>query len=467
MLFFIQATLTQKLHYLNRSFTTFSDQFFCMIETFTTTFIYMPSIIQDIIEHHKASFYNAPFMLIMLILMFNFALERILDFLNSNYWSESLPKELSDVYDSEKYRKSQVYKRVNDRFSLLTNTFSFLVVVSMLFFHVFGYFDVVARSVSSNPIWIALIFFGMVMLASDIINTPFAIYDTFIIEERFGFNTTTVKTFIADKIKGWIISGIIGGGILALIIWFYGLTNKYFWLYAWAATTVFMLFISVFYSTLIVPLFNKQTPLEEGELREAISEFSKKAGFQLQNIFVIDGSKRSTKANAYFTGFGSKKRIVLYDTLINDLTTEEIVAVLAHEIGHYKHKHSYLGMVLSIIQTGITLYVFSLFAVNPLLSEALGARVEGFHMALMAFGVIYSPFSTITGLFLNFISRKNEYQADSFAKKYNLDIPLISALKKLSRNNLSNLTPHPAYVFFHYSHPTLLQRIRALNNNKA
>jgi STE24 endopeptidase len=226
--------------------------------------------------------------------------------------------------------------------------------------------------------------------------------------------------------------------------------------------TVFMVFITMFYSTLIVPLFNKQTPLEDGELKKAISEFSEKAGFILQNVYVIDGSKRSTKANAYFTGLGSKKRIVLYDTLINDLSIEEIVAVLAHEIGHYKHKHTLTSMLLSVVQTGVMLYIFSLFTVNPLLSEALGAREPGFHMALMAFGVIYSPFSTIIGLFMNLISRKNEYEADRFAKKYRLDNALISALKKLSRNNLSNLTPHPSYVFFHYSHPTLLQRIRGL-----
>jgi STE24 endopeptidase len=223
-----------------------------------------------------------------------------------------------------------------------------------------------------------------------------------------------------------------------------------------------MIFITVFYSTLIVPLFNKQTPLEDGELRNAISDFCKKAGFRLQNVFVIDGSRRSTKANAYFTGLGKRKRIVLYDTLINDLTTDEIVAVLAHEIGHYKKRHTISGIVLGIIQTGITLYIFSLFTVNPLLSYALGAKVKGVHMALMAFGVIYSPFSTIIGIFMNLLSRKNEYEADKFAKDYNYSEQLISALKKLSSSNLSNLTPHPAYAFFHYSHPTLIQRIRAL-----
>jgi STE24 endopeptidase len=418
--------------------------------------------IGKLIEHHQSCFYNAPFLLIISIIIFNYVLERWLDFLNTRQISYELPEEVKDVYDAEKYKKAQIYKLINDKFGLITSTFSFLVVISMLFFHVFGYIDVWARSLSNSPVVIAIIFFAVLMFASDIINTPFAVYDTFVIEEQFGFNKTSVQTFIFDKIKGWVLVAIIGGGVLALIIWFYNLTEHYFWLYAWGATSLFMIFITIFYSSIIVPLFNKQEPLEEGELRDAISEFCKKAGFSLQNVFVINGSKRSTKANAYFTGLGKRKRIVLYDTLINDLTTTEIVAVLAHEIGHNKKKHTIYGIVLGIIQTGITLYIFSLFTVNPLLSYALGAKVKGVHMALMAFGVIYSPFSTIIGIFLNLLSRKNEYEADRFTKEYNLSEPLISALKKLSSNDLSNLTPHPAFAFFHYSHPTLIQRIRAI-----
>jgi STE24 endopeptidase len=420
--------------------------------------------IRNILDYHETCYYNAPFLLIVGIIMFNYVLERWLDFLNSKQWSNKLPKELVDVYDADQYEKSQNYKRINEKFGLITSTFSFLVVITMLFFHVFGFMDSFARSITSSPVLIAIIFFGILMFASDLINTPFALYDTFVIEERFGFNKTTLKTFIFDKIKGWILVVIIGGGAMTLIIWLFNQSEKYFWIWAWIAMTVFMVFISIFYSTLIVPLFNKQTPLEDGDLKEAISGFCKKAGFHLTNVFVIDGSKRSTKANAYFTGLGKRKRIVLYDTLINDLTTNEIVAVLAHEIGHYKKKHTISGMVLGIIQTGLTLYIFSLFTVNPLLSYALGAKTQGVHMALMAFGVIYSPFSTIVGLGMNFLSRKNEYEADKFAKDFNYADDLINALKKLSSSNLSNLTPHPAYVFFHYSHPTLLQRMRALNN---
>ncbi|MBN2485760.1 MAG: M48 family metallopeptidase [Bacteroidales bacterium] len=416
-----------------------------------------------LLEYHQSRHYNAPFLLIVSILIFNYILERWLDVLNSKKWSDTLPDEVKDVYDATQYRKSQQYKQVNDKFGLITSTFSFLVVIFMLFYHVFGFIDTWARTLTDNPVLVAIIFFGVLMLASDIINTPFALYDTFIIEEQFGFNKTTFKTFIFDKIKGWILVAVIGGGVITLIIWLYNKSEQYFWLYAWGALTLFSVFMTVFYSTLIVPLFNKQTPLEEGELKNAISNFCKKAGFRLQNIFVIDGSRRSTKANAYFTGLGKRKRIVLYDTLIKDLTTEEIVAVLAHEIGHYKKRHTIYGIVFGIIQTGIMLYVFSLFTVNPQLSSALGAKVKGVHMALMAFGVIYSPFSTLIGVFMNFVSRKHEYEADNYASGFGYGSQLVSGLKKLSSNNLSNLTPHPAYVFFHYSHPTLLQRVLAIN----
>ena len=428
-----------------------------------------PNIIRGIIEHHRECHYNTPFVLIMSIIVFNFILERTLDILNSRKMSTNLPEELNDVYDKEQYKKSQEYKKVNDRFSFLTSSFSFMLIVLMLTFHVFGYFDAIARTFTSNPILVALLFFGFIMLASDIINTPFALYDTFVIEERFGFNTTTLRTFFLDKFKGWLIAAVLGGGVTSLIIWFYLLTKQMFWIYAWITVSAVMIFISMFYSSLIVPIFNKQTPLQDGPLRDAIQAFSVKVGFKLDNIFVIDGSKRSTKANAYFTGLGSKKRIVLYDTLINDLTTEEIVAVLAHEIGHYKKKHSLTGIILGIIQTGITLYIFSLFTVNYMLSTAMGVPVENhsIHIVILAFGIIYSPISTVVGLALNILSRKHEYEADHYAKENFGANYLISALKKLSSSSLSNLTPHPAYVFFHYSHPTLLQRVRALNKSSS
>ena len=406
--------------------------------------------------------FNTVFFIFLAILTLGFILERWLDILNLRHIKEDLPEELKDVFDPERYRKSQSYKRINTRFSFLTSGFSLAVILLMLFLGGFAWVNQLAYSAVENYILVALVFFGILMLASDILNTPFDLYDTFVIEEKFGFNKTTPKTYILDKIKGWLLGAILGGGILALVIWFYQLTGKNFWIWAWILASGFMIFMTMFYSNLIVPLFNKQTPLEEGALRSAIQEFSEKVGFRLKNIYVIDGSKRSTKANAYFTGLGAKKRIVLYDTLIEDLSKEEIVAVLAHEIGHYKKKHTLSGTVLSILQTGLTLFLFSLFLNNPELSRALGVEEPNFHISMIAFGVLYTPISIIIGLLFNLFSRRNEYQADRFASQNYAADPLISALKKLSRKNLSNLTPHPVYVFFHYSHPPLLKRIRAM-----
>jgi STE24 endopeptidase len=405
------------------------------------------------------------FYIIICIVIFNYILGRIMEYLNSTRYNDPLPEEVKDVYDEEQYKKSQKYKNVNYRFSIITSAFNVLLILAMFVFEGFAFVDGIARNFTSHPILLALIFFGIIMLASDLIHTPFSVYDVFVIEEKFGFNKMTVKTFILDKLKGWLLGAVIGGGILALVIWFYQLTTDYFWLIAWIFISLFSIFMTMFYSTLIVPLFNKQTPLQEGELRDQIITFSEKVGFKLKNIYVIDGSKRSTKANAYFSGLGAKKRIVLYDTLIADLKQDEILAVLAHEIGHYRKKHTLTGTVLSIVQSGILLYIFSLFVGNALLSEALGVTESSFHIALITFGFLYSPISAVLGLLFNYISRKHEYQADRFAgEKFNPD-SLIGALKRLSGKNLSNLTPHPVYVWVNYSHPSLLQRIRALRKN--
>ncbi|MEP3836235.1 MAG: M48 family metallopeptidase [Algibacter sp.] len=402
------------------------------------------------------------FYIIIAIIVINFIVDKILDALNAKHYNDTLPEELQDVYDEAEYKKSQNYKATNYKFSLLTSTFSLVLTLSFLWFDGFEFIDNIARTYTENPIVIALIFFGIIMIGSDILTTPFSYYSTFVIEEKFGFNKTTVKTFFLDKIKGWHMMAIVGGSILALIIWFYEATGKHFWWYAWLLVAVFTLFINMFYSKLIVPLFNKQTPLKDGTLRDKISAYAKSVGFKLDKIFVIDGSKRSTKANAYFSGFGSEKRVTLYDTLINDLDDEEIVAVLAHEVGHYKKKHIIFNLFTSILLTGFTLFVLSLFISNPVLSQALGVTTPSFHIGLIAFGLLYSPISEITGLIMNLFSRKFEYQADDYAKNTYKSGPLITSLKKLSKNSLSNLTPHPAYVFMHYSHPTLLERIKNL-----
>ncbi len=404
------------------------------------------------------------FFIIIGIIIIDFIIDKYINYLNAKHFNDKIPIELKDVYNEEEYYKSQSYKKENYQFSLITSGFSIIVTLAFFIFKGFAWVDELARSYSSNEISITLIFFGIIMIGSDIVNTPFAYYKTFVIEEKYGFNKSSKRLFIIDKLKGWLLSAIIGGGVLAIILWFYQKTGDLFWVYTWAFIGVFTIFITMFYSSLIVPIFNKQKPLEEGELKDAIQAFSKNVGFKLDNIFVIDGSKRSTKANAYFSGFGAKKRIVLYDTLIDDLSKDEIVAVLAHEIGHYKKKHVFTNMLISLALTGFTLYLFSLFINNAILSEALSVKIPSFHIGLITFGILYSPISEITGILMNFISRKFEYQADDYAKTNFDGNALVSSLKKLSKNSLSNLTPHKANVFVHYSHPTLLQRVLNLNS---
>ncbi|EAP86115.1 M48 family metallopeptidase [Croceibacter atlanticus] len=404
------------------------------------------------------------FFILIAIIIIEFVIDTTLDVLNAKHYGDKLPEPLQDVYDTEEYLKSQAYKKERFKFSMVSSVFSLVLLLAFFFLDGFAFVDELARQYTDHPILIALIFFGIIMLGSDILTTPFSYYSTFVIEEKYGFNKTTLKTFALDKIKGWFMLIIVGGALLSLIIWFYQWAGSSFWLYAWAVIAVFSVVMNMFYAKLIVPLFNKQTPLEDGSLRQKIEAYASKVGFKLDNIFVIDGSKRSTKANAYFSGFGREKRITLYDTLINDLEEEEIVAVLAHEVGHYKKNHIIINLVTSIALTGLTLWLLSLCIGSPLLSQALGVATPSFHIGLIAFGILYSPISEITSLLMNFISRAFEYQADNFAKETYAGAPLISGLKTLSKNSLSNLTPHPAYVFMHYSHPTLLQRFRNISS---
>lgn len=410
--------------------------------------------------------YTGLFYLILLIFIAEYIIERYIGYLNTTRWSDRLPDAVKDMYDEEKYARQQAYQRENYRFGLISSALNFMLAVAMLLFFGFAFVSDLAKTVSGHPVVWAMIFFGILILAAEWVNLPFSLYDTFVIEAKYGFNKTTLNTFFLDKLKGWLLAAVIGGGLLSLVIWIYGVSGKWFWVLAWGALSFFSVFMAMFYSNLIVPLFNKQTPLEDGELRNAIREFSEKVGFRLDNIFVIDGSKRSSKANAYFTGLGSKKRIVLYDTLIAEMSTEEIVAVIAHEIGHYKKKHVLQGLILGLVQTGILLFLFSIFMENPHISRALGVEEPNFHIGIIAFSILYSPVSMVTGLFMNALSRRNEYQADAFAAELYIPRALASALRKLAVKNLSNLTPHPAYVFFNYSHPPLLQRLEKINQLK-
>jgi STE24 endopeptidase len=406
--------------------------------------------------------HNIIFFLILIIPITGFIIERYLDYLNSLMWSDTLPEKLKGICDGEEYKKTQLYQKDNNRLSFWSSSFNLAVILIMIIAGGFALVDNFARTFSSNAVIISLVFFGIIGFVSDIINIPFSCIDTFVIEKKFGFNTMTIRTFITDHIKSWFIALLVGVPVLGLITWFYYKTGKNFWLYAWGLITIFSVFINLFYSELIVPLFNKQIPLPEGSLRTLIEVFSQKTGFRLRNIYIIDGSKRSTKANAYFSGFGPKKRIVLYDTLQKELLEEEIVAVLAHEIGHYKKKHVLLNLFFSVIITGLMLFLLSIVINSPSLSQALGSENSSFHIGLIVFGILYSPLSLIIGLLTNWVSRKNEFAADRFVSENFRPEILAAALKKLSVKNLSNMMPHPAYVFFHYSHPPLLSRLEKL-----
>ncbi len=412
--------------------------------------------------------YNTIFYIILWLFVFEFLLSKTLSYLNTLNWTSKLPKELSGIYDEKKYKKSMDYEKVNHDFWNISSTFSFFIMYFVLLFWWFGQlYDFLAMYCSENEIIRTLNFFLIIVLIQTIISLPFSYYSTFVIEEKFGFNKMTRKLFFIDTLKSLLLSLIIGWALIALITWIFLFTGDNFWLYTWWVVTFFSIFMMMFYSSLIVPLFNKQSPLKKWELRDAIEKFAQKVWFKLDNIYVLDGSKRSSKANAYFSGFWPKKRIVLYDTLIKDLTTSELVWVLAHEIGHYKRKHTLQMLAFWIVQTWIMLYILWLALKIVEISQAMWSiSWISFAVWVVAFGILYTPISIVFWLLWNILSRRNEYQADEFAWIHHNPEKLKSALINLSRNNLSNLRPHPIYEFFNYSHPTVLKRIKALDKLK-
>ncbi|MBS1537387.1 MAG: M48 family metallopeptidase [Bacteroidetes bacterium] len=395
-----------------------------------------------------------------------YTLDVITGILNVRALKPELPKEFDGVYDAEKYRKSQEYTRVSSKFGLFVSTVNLIITLIFWFAGGFTVVDSYVSSLSLNPILSGLLFIGLLVIANSIISFPFGIYSTFVIEERFGFNKTTVRTFILDKLKGIGLGLVLGVPVLAGILWFFEVSGSLAWLYCWIAITLFTLIIQYIAPTWIMPLFNKFTPLEDGELRSTLLNYAEKVNFPLQGIYVIDGSKRSARSNAYFTGFGKNKRIALYDTLINNHTIEELTAVLAHEVGHYKRKHIFQSIALSIVQSGVMFYLLSLFLNNRELCSAFYIEKPSIYASLVFFMMLYAPVSTLIGLAMNMFSRKNEYEADYFAAETTgKPESMIATLKKLSADNLSNLTPHPLYVFLNYSHPTAIQRITALRNS--
>mgnify|MGYP001310971300 CR=1 FL=1 len=400
--------------------------------------------------------------LLLAFLVLEFLFSSYLSYLNHQTWQLAVPDELHDMYDAATHQKARNYANDNYRVGVISGIISLLTTLALLGFFGFAMIDNLATQLSANYILQGLVFWAVIGIGSSLLSLPFELYSTFVIEEKYGFNKTTARLFVFDKIKGLLLGAIIGGGLYALLAYLYTNLGNNFWWMAWAVVSGFSLFMVMFYTSLLLPLFNKLSPLEKGDLRTDIESYASKVAFPLTNVMVMDGSKRSAKANAFFSGLGNKKTVVLFDTLIEQLNPQEIMAVLAHEVGHYKKKHILQSMLISVAQTGLLFFIFGLLAKSDWMAGVLGVEENKLHLSLITFGLLFSPISMLTGILFNIFSRKNEYEADAYAKATYDGEPLISGLKKMTVNHLSNPQPHPWYIFVHYSHPTLLQRIRGL-----
>jgi STE24 endopeptidase len=408
--------------------------------------------------------------IILATLLVDFTLSLISDLLNLKNMSGVLPGEFRDVYDAENYQKSQDYTRANTRFGFLTSSINLAVLLFFWFSGGFNWLDQMVRSWNWPFVWTGLAYAGILLAARSILQLPFSIYGTFVIEERFGFNKTTVKTFILDLIKGLALSVILGVPVFAAVLSFFKYAGPSAWFYCWIVVTGFTLFVQYIAPTWIMPLFNKFTPLEAGELKDAILTYTGQIKYPLAGLFVMDGSKRSSKSNAFFTGFGKNKRIALFDTLIEAHTVAELLTILAHEIGHYKKKHVQIALVISILHTGAVFFLLSLFLSQKALFDAFYMDQISIYAGFLFFGMLLSPVEMLLSILMSSVSRRHEYQADRFAvETTQMKEAFIKALKTLSVHNLSNLRPHPFYVFLNYSHPPILKRIlaiRALQTNR-
>ncbi|MBC2705347.1 M48 family metallopeptidase [Desulfobacula sp.] len=403
--------------------------------------------------------------IILTTLIGSYLIDNIADFLNLGNLNQPLPKEFDNHYKPEKYIESQNYLKANTKFGFITSSVDLIIILLFWFSGGFQTIDSFVRSFNFGSIVSGLFFTGILLFLKLLISLPFSIYSTFVIEEKFGFNKTTPMLFFTDLIKSIVLSAVLGGILLSLILGFLEFGGRLAWIYCWAASAVFLLIVHYIIPTWIMPLFNKFTPLEDGPLKEAIFNYAKSINFLLSNIFVMDGSKRSSKSNAFFTGFGKNKRIVLFDTLIKEQSIEELVSVLAHEMGHFKKKHIIKRLISGIFQMGFVFYLISIFISNEGLFHAFFMKEISIYAGLIFFGMLYSPIDLFLSILLQISSRKDEYEADRFAAETIKDnMPLINALKKLSAHNLSNLTPHPFYVFLNYSHPPVLERINTLKS---
>ncbi|MFO8085360.1 MAG: M48 family metallopeptidase [Desulfobacterales bacterium] len=402
-------------------------------------------------------------LIILITLLSEFILNIVADVLNLSELRKEIPESFKDIFDADRYEKSQEYLRVNTRFGWVSSTVDLTVLVFIWFAGGFSLLDNWVRSLDLGPILAGLMFMGILGALKSVISLPFSIYNTFVIEQRFGFNQTTPKTFVADRLKAVLLFILFGVPMIGAILWFFEYAGNIAWLYCWIAVTIFTLTIQYIAPHWIMPLFNKFEPLPEGSLKDAIFDYARSIRFPLEDVYVMDGSKRSSKSNAFFTGFGKNRRIVLFDTLIENHTTDELVSVLAHEMGHYKKKHIAKNLILSILESGFMLYLLSLFISYEGLFKAFFVENISVYAGLVFFGMLYAPITFFLSLVTLAISRKHEFEADCFAVNTTCSRKsMISALKKLSVNNLSNLMPHPFYVFLHYSHPPVLERIKAI-----
>ena len=406
---------------------------------------------------------NIYLLIILSALIGEFLLRTLVRVLNLKALDPGLPNEFQGYYDEEKYARSQEYTRVNTRFAFFTTSFDLIVILVFILFGGFNFVDQIVRGFGLSILPSGLAFFGILFFASDLISTPFSLYQNFVIEEDFGFNKMTLKTFILDKLKGYLLTLALGGVFLTAILFFFEKTGEYGWLYAWGIIGLFMILIQPLFTLVIAPMFNKFTPLEKGELRTAIENYAQKVEFPLSRIDVMDGSKRSAKSNAYFSGFGKQKRIALFDTLLEKHSNDEMVAILAHEVGHYKKHHIKVGILISILHSGLLFWLLSIFIDNPGLFEAFQMREISVYGGLTFFMILYSPVELVLSVIMNAVSRRNEFQADAYsAKTTEKSEHLISGLKNLSVSNLGNLTPHSLSVLLDHSHPPVLERITAL-----
>ena len=406
---------------------------------------------------------NVYLIIIISVIVGNYLLDIAVETLNVRHAKTALPEEYEGYYDPEEYKKAQNYLKENTRFEIIAGTITTPITVAFILIGGFNLVDQIARSFQFGPIRTGLIFAGVLMLASQMISIPFSAYSTFVIEEKYGFNRTTARTFILDILKAWLLSAMIGGTLFSIVLWFFGKAGNWAWVYCWVLVVLFQIALTFLAPVVVMPLFNKFYPLADSELKAAIEKYARSQDFKMKGVFKMDASRRSTKTNAFFTGFGRFRRIVLFDTLIENYSVDELVSILAHEMGHYKKKHIFKSLLMSILMTGLMFFLISFFINNAGLFSAFKMENTSIYASLIFFAFLYAPIKMIISISSKMLSRKREYEADAYAvRTYGKPESMISALKKLTVDNLSNLTPHPVKVFLSYAHPPVLERIRAI-----